>query len=97
MPSRHEGLSMLSIEASMAKLPVIANDCMGLRDTLPDDWPLKVTDNDIDQYLRLFNEVLPTADRESLGEKAHAFATENFSIEKMQKGYEEFYAKKNIT
>ena len=34
MPSEFEGLSILSIEASFAKLQVIINNCSGLKDTL---------------------------------------------------------------
>ena len=38
MPSEFEGLSMLSMEASLNRLPVIANACPGLADTLPADY-----------------------------------------------------------
>ena len=37
MPSEFEGLSMLSMEASINHLPVIANSAPGLSDTLPPD------------------------------------------------------------
>jgi len=91
MPSLHEGLSIMAIEASMAGLPTIINDCAGLNETLPPDWPLKVTNNDIAAYHRLFTEVLPTADRDSLGRTARNFAQGRFSIEQMQTAYERAY------
>jgi glycosyltransferase involved in cell wall biosynthesis len=40
MPSRFEGLALMSIEASFAKVPVIASNVKGLNETLPSDWPL---------------------------------------------------------
>lgn len=93
MPSLHEGLSILSIEASMEKLPVIANDCAGLADTLPSHWPLLAHDNSMTDYRRIFNEVIPGANYATLAKEAFAFASCNFSIEKMQKAYEDVYGK----
>ena len=91
MPSEFEGLSMLSMEASMNRLPVIANRCPGLSDTLPEDWPLMVGNNSLNAYLHLFRDVLPTADHKALADKAAAFAEQNFSIRKMQEEYEKVY------
>lgn len=91
MPSLFEGLSIMSIEASMAGLPVIANNCAGLRDTLPPDWPLKVEHNDIAAYNRLFDTVVPVADACALGQKAQRFAMDNFGVERMQGLYEDRY------
>lgn len=91
MPSEFEGLSILSIEASMAGLPVVANDCPGLGDTLPPDWPLKVEGNNHDAYLHLFRNVIPLADMQALGNKAAAFAAEHFGVRRMQELYEARY------
>ena len=91
MPSVFEGLSILSIEAAMNHLPVIANDCLGLHDTLPPDWALTVHDNSQDDYRRLFREVLPTCSRTELTAQAHAFAQAHFSLEQMQRSYEQVY------
>ena len=91
MPSEFEGLSMLSMEASMNRLPVIANRCPGLSDTLPEDWPLMVDNNSLNAYLHLFRDILPTADRNALADKAATFAEQNFSIRKMQEEYEKVY------
>ena len=96
MPSEFEGLSMLSMEASLNRLPVIANACPGLADTLPADWSLLAHGNNIDDYLRIFN-LLPTADRDALTKQAYAFAKERFSVRTMQERYEAWYkAKRSI-
>lgn len=96
MPSEFEGLSMLSMEASLNRLPVIANACPGLADTLPADWSLLAHGNNIDDYLRIFN-LLPTADRNALTQQAYAFAKERFSVRTMQERYEAWYkAKRSI-
>ena len=90
MPSEFEGLSMLSMEASLNRLPVIANACPGLADTLPADWFLLAHGNNIDDYRRIFN-LLPTADRDALTQQAYAFAKERFSVRTMQERYEAWY------
>lgn len=96
MPSEFEGLSMLSMEASLNRLPVIANACPGLADTLPTDWSLLAHGNNIDDYRRIFN-LLPTADRDALMQQAYAFAKERFSVRTMQERYEAWYkAKRSI-
>ena len=90
MPSEFEGLSMLSMEASLNRLPVIANACPGLADTLPADWSLLAHGNNIDDYRRIFN-LLPTANRDALTQQAYAFAKERFSVRTMQERYEAWY------
>ena len=90
MPSEFEGLSMLSMEASLNRLPVIAYACPGLADTLPADWSLLAHGNNIDDYRRIFN-LLPTANRDALTQQAYAFAKERFSVRTMQERYEAWY------
>lgn len=94
MPSEFEGLSMLSMEASMNGLPVIASDAPGLRDTLPPDWPLTAHANDMACYRRIFSEVLPTADRKLLVAKAFHYVDARFSVRTMQVAYEAVYGAK---
>lgn len=94
MPSEHEGLALLSIEASMEGTPPIINAAQGLEDTLPGDWELKVHHNNIGEYLHLFKSVIPKGNRNFWGKQAQAYAQENFSIEKMQKEYERVYESK---
>ena len=91
MPSLHEGLSILSIEAAFCRLPNIINSCDGLVDTLPEDWPLKVYNNDLNAYKRLFDEVLPIIDVDALGARAFDNAQQRFSIQQMQHAYEQIY------
>ena len=91
MPSEFEGLSMLSMEASLNRLPVIANACPGLADTLPADWALLAHGNSLDDYRRIFNELLPTADHDALTQQAYAFAKDRFSVRTMQERYEARY------
>ena len=91
MPSEFEGLSMLSMEASLNRLPVIANACPGLADTLPADWALLAHNNSIDDYRHIFNELLPTADHAALAQRAYDFAKDRFSVRTMQERYEARY------
>ena len=91
MPSEFEGLSMLSMEASLNRLPVIANACPGLADTLPADWALLAHNNSIDDYRHIFNELLPTADHDALTQRAYDFAKDRFSVRTMQERYEARY------
>ena len=91
MPSVFEGLSIMSLEASMETLPVIANSCPGLRDTLPDDWPLKVNGNSIDAYMHIFNDIVAKEDKSRLGRIARDFAAAKFGVRQMQTSYEKVY------
>ena len=91
MPSNFEGLALMPIEASFAKVPAVINSCPGLEDTLPIDWPLKVVDNCIGQYLEIFNNI-SKYDHDTLGLIAYNFAKKNFSVKKMQRSYEDFYS-----
>lgn len=94
MPSEFEGLSMLSMEASMNRLPVVANRAPGLRDTLPPDWPLMVDGNSVEAFAGMFRDVLAVADRKELADRAYEFASRHFSIRHMQEEYERVYAGK---
>ena len=96
MPSEFEGLSMLSMEASLNRLPVIANACPGLADTLPADWSLLAHGNNIDDYRRIFD-LLPTANRDALTQQAYAFAKERFSVRTMQERYEAWYNGQSVS
>ena len=90
MPSEFEGLSMLSMEASLNRLPVIANACPGLADTLPADWALLAHNNSLNDYRRIFD-LLPTADHDALTQQAYDFAKDRFSVRTMQERYEARY------
>lgn len=90
MPSVHEGLSMLAIEASFAHLPAIINSCEGLVDTLPKTWPLKVKNNNINDYIKIFTE-LKFKDHNNLSMQAYEYVSKRFSIRQMQNKYLNLY------
>lgn len=90
MPSNHEGLALMPIEASLAHTPSIINSCPGLKDTLPNDWILAVKNNSTTEYLQLFS-TLNQLDYRYLSEYAYNFAKDKFPILKMQNNYEKLY------
>lgn len=90
MPSIHEGLALMPIEAAMAKTPTIINSCPGLRDTMPKDWPLAVEDNNLTEYYQIFNS-LDSFDREKLGKEVYQYVKEKFDVKAMQLAYEQKY------
>lgn len=90
MPSVHEGLALMPIEAAMAKTPTIINSCPGLRDTMPKDWPLAVEDNNLSAYYQIFNS-LDSFDGEELGKEAYLYVKEKFDVKVMQQAYEQEY------
>lgn len=91
IPSVHEGLNSLSIEASLSATPVIINDIDGLNETVPEDYPLKVSQNSIEEYSAIF-EKLKGLNSNMFAEKSYGYALEKFSMQKMQSEYESLYA-----
>lgn len=89
MPSNFEGLALMSMEASFAKTATIINDAPGLSETLPLDWPLKVAQNNIEEYIKIFNSL---SKDDALSNVAYNFARANFSVQIMQGKYLELYA-----
>lgn len=93
MPSNFEGLPLMSVEASFEKLPSIINNCDGLREVLPDNWVLKVENNNVEDYVKIFNEI-EKYDTNELKRIAYNFVQEKFSLESMQQNYEKIYLEK---
>lgn len=93
MPSNHEGLALMPIEASLAHTPTIINSCPGLKDTLPEDWELSVENNSIDGFIKLFTHI-QDYNYPYLCKKAYKFAHDHFSINRMQLEYEKIYEQK---
>lgn len=91
MPSEFEGLGLMSVEASLAGVPVIANMCPGLCETLPPDWPLAVHGNSVDEYMDIFKTLEKRANGSVLAKNAQAFARRMFSVRRMQEEYEKIY------
>lgn len=90
MPSNHEGLALMPIEASLAHTPTIINSCPGLQDTLPEDWELSVKNNSIKDFINLFN-TLDKINYKIISDKAYNYANKFFLINKMQENYERYY------
>lgn len=90
MPSLFEGLALTPIEAALAGTPSIINSALGLEETMPSNWPLKVVDNDLEQYIKIFDNI-SSYDYVSLQRMAKDNARDNFLIKDMQKNYEKLY------
>ena len=90
MPSNFEGLALMPIEAGLAKLPCIVNDCPGLGETMPPAWPLVVKNNNVDDFIEIFKNI-EKFDTESLKESIYNNAFEKFSIRTMQQEYIKIY------
>lgn len=91
MPSNFEGFGLMCVEASLAHIPTIINNCAGLNETLPLDWPLVVNNNNVAQFINIFMETLPKVDGKALGEQAYHFAKQKFGMRRMQLEYEKIY------
>lgn len=91
IPSRFEGLALLPIEASFAHTPSIISDCPGLKETLPEQWPLKSRINSEDDYVAIIEKLNKDKSRTELGKVAYDYASKNFSVKKMTTEYETFY------
>ena len=59
-------------------------------DTVPNAWPLKVKDNNVDDFVEVFNNI-KNLDRKVLAESAYQFVSDRFGIEQMQNQYIEYY------
>ena len=73
--------------------PTIINNCPGLKDTLPEKWPLKVNNNNVTDFVQLILSLENTTHYEEYVNIAYEYAKTNFSIEKMQYEYEQIYEK----
>lgn len=94
MPSNFEGLGLLSVEASMSGLPSIINNCIGLNETLPEKWPLKINRNSVEGYVDVFENKLFNIDFSILMKECLEYVESKFSVEVMQKKYEKLYLNK---
>lgn len=92
MPSHFEGLPLVSIESSFAKVPVIASYAPGLDETLPDDWPLRFKLDNENELLRIFERIKTNYyDLDKLKSRAFEFVSHHFSQDKMIDEYSKFY------
>jgi glycosyltransferase involved in cell wall biosynthesis len=92
MPSRFEGLGLISIESSLSGVPVIAAKVPGLDETLPENWPLFFNlDNSLEIENILQSIVNAEFNRERLKTIAYEYVSNKFSMEEMIKGYADIY------
>ncbi len=92
MPSRFEGMGLISAEASLAGTVVVASDVPGLNETLPTDWPLFVQDPSPAAWLAILDRLLQgKIDLEVLQKKAYYYVLKKFSWKEMGQQYAILY------
>lgn len=92
MPSRHEGLALVAIEALLARIQVVATGATGLREALPPEHPWTAQPEDVAGFAAALTAAL--AQRNSwraIAESGHAFAAKQFNVETMTGGYRALY------
>ena len=92
MPSRFEGLGLISIEASFSKVPVIASSVKAILETLPPEWPLKFQLEDEEELLMIFDNILNKKyEIVKLKDSAYSYVATKFSMSVMSKAYSSLY------
>jgi len=92
MPSRFEGLVLMSLEASLSYVPVIAAIALGLTETLPSDWPLQFHLENEEELIVIFEKIKNKEyDLAILRNKAYSFVSEKFLHSKMIDAYSKLY------
>ena len=87
MPSRHEGMGLVAVEAFAAGTCVVASDAPGLREVLPPEWPLVVPVEDPAALARMVAAVARGSwDLDALGRSARWHA-ERYSIDQASARY----------
>ena len=94
LPSRFEGLALVSIEASLAGLPVIAARAPGLQETLPGQWPLYFDLESAASMLPVFDRIAACEiDRAAVAALGQAFANEFFLLTTMIRKYDQVFTR----
>lgn len=92
MPSRFEGLPLVSIESSLSGTPVAASWAPGLDETLPADWPLRYSLESAAEFESVLERVASgSVDLERIGQTAREFALQRFSFDAMITAYDRLY------
>lgn len=81
LPSYHEGMSNVLLEAAAAGRPVITSDIPGCREAVdPEQTGLLCQPRDVDSLYQQMNRIadLPLAERESMGKAAHEKMSREF-------------------
>lgn len=95
MPSLFEGLALTPMEAALVGTPTIINNVPGLNEVMPNDWPLKVNNNDIDEYIKIFKS-LSNLNYDDLQNRCYSYVKRRFFLDSMQKNYERLYREISI-
>jgi len=96
VPSRFEGLVLISIEASFSRVPIIASFAPGLSETLPDNWPLQFHLEKAEELLEIFNKIKNHEyNLEALKDQIYSFVTKKFSHDRMIDEYSKLYLEIN--
>jgi glycosyltransferase involved in cell wall biosynthesis len=93
LPSRWEGMPLVILEAMFAGLPVVASDVGSVAEAVLDGETGFVVTVDDERTLRdrLAMLLADSAMRQSMGERAHARAQEQFTADVMARRYEQVY------
>lgn len=92
IPSRFEGLGLISIEASLSGVLVVASFAPGLDETLPDAWPLRFNLDKTDELCAIFDNIVKKRyDEEKLRMEVYNYAKGKFTLQKMVQLYDDLY------
>jgi glycosyltransferase involved in cell wall biosynthesis len=92
MPSRHEGLALVAIEALLARIQVVATAATGLQEALPPGHPWTAEPGDVAGFAAALGAACAQQERwPSLADAGHAFASRQFSVAAMARGYRALY------
>jgi glycosyltransferase involved in cell wall biosynthesis len=96
IPSRFEGLGLISIEASFSKVPVIVAFANGLSETIPTHWPLQFNLEKEDELLAIFENIKNNKyDLELLKNEVYSYVSDKFSHTKMIDAYSNLFLEIN--
>jgi glycosyltransferase involved in cell wall biosynthesis len=92
LPSRHEGLSLVAIEATLAGIQVVATDASGLREALPSSHPWWARTGDPVSFAATLQMACANRARwPAISETNRSFALERFAPDRMAAAYESLY------
>ena len=93
LPSRFEGMALVAVESLSQGVPIIVTAVPGLREAVPDWWPLVVAPDDASGLARTIGEVigLPDGSLRDLGLRAQEWAKREYSYDQMIDRYEQAF------